>query len=442
MVVVDRDMKDHSSKLTFFRQSGWMVMATTLGGCFMWLVHKPAAAGMSGGQYGVFGTMLQVMNLMMIPAIGLQTVFANEAAAAVTPEKQRELSALVRWGLGVMTLVWLALAIAALAFQGPLLGYWKITQPALLWITLLIGLAMVWWPILQGVLQGRQDFLWLGWLQVFNGVGRFVAVLVLVTLLGWQAVGAMTAALIGFWTCVWIAVWKTRHVVTGPGRAVDWRGWLRRVVPLSLGLGASQFVMAADMLVVKGVWPEEVVDFYTAPGMLGRALVYFTVPLVTVMFPKVVRSAASSQETRVMFQALGATALMGGAAAVACTILPSLPLRIIYEPEYLRVAPLVPWFAWCMLPLTLANVLVGNLLARGRFAAVPWLVLVAIGYGATLVLRVPAFKAAEQEVAFRMVIQTLGGFSLLLLAVAAWFTWIRPGGSGRQPSPSVGGQGA
>jgi O-antigen/teichoic acid export membrane protein len=425
-------MTEHSSKLTFFRQSGWMMIATTLGGVFMWLVHKPAAAGMSEGQYGVFGTMLQVMNLMMIPAIGLQTVFANEVAGAVTSERQRELSALVRWGLGAMTLVWLMLAIVVLGFQGPLLDYWKIDQPVLLWITLLIGLAMVWWPILQGVLQGEQDFLWLGWLQVFNGMGRFAMVLVLVTLLGWQAVGAVTAALIGFWACVWIALWQTRKVVFGPGTTVDWRGWMRRVIPLSLGLGASQFVMAADLLVVKGVWPEEVVGYYAAPGMLGRALVFFTVPLVAVMFPKVVRSTKLAQDTRVMLLALGATALMGGAAAVACTLFPELPLRIIYKAEYLRVAPLVPWFAWAMLPLTLANVLVGNLLARGRFTAVPWLVVVALGYGATLVLRVPALKAAEQEAAFRMVIQTLGGFSLLLLAVAAWFTWIRPG---RLPAP-------
>lgn len=425
-------MTEHSSKLTFFRQSGWMVIATTLGGCFMWLVHKPAAAGMTMAEYGVFGTMLQVMALMMIPAIGLQTVFANEAAAAVTAEKQRELSALVRWGMGVMSLAWLAVAILALAFQGPLLGYWRITQPALLWVTLLIGLAMVLWPVLQGLLQGQQNFLWLGWLQVFNGVGRFVVVLLLVTLLGWQAVGAVTAALIGFWACVGVALWQTRRVVIGPGSTVDWWGWLRRVVPLSLGLGASQFVMAADMLVVKGAWAEDVVGYYSAAGTIGRALVYFTVPLVSVMFPKVVRSTTLSQDTGVMLHALGATALMGGAAAVACTLLPSLPLRIIYEPEYLRVAPLVPWFGWCMLPLTLANVLIGNLLARGRFAAVPWLLLVALGYGVTLVLRVPAFRAAEQELAFRMVIQTLGAFSLLLLTVAAWFTWVRPG---RLPSP-------
>lgn len=430
-------MSKDAGKLTFFRQTGWMVVATTLGGGFMWLVHKPAAAGMPPVEYGYYLAMLQVMNLMMIPAIGLQTVFANETAAAVTAAKRRELAATVRWGLAAVTAVWLLVAGLVGGLQKALLDRLQIDQPALLWITVFIGLAMVWWPVLQGVLQGRQNFLWLGWLQVFNGLGRFLAVLIFVTLLGWNAVGAVTAALIGFWAAVGLAVWQTRDVLVHPGAPIDWRGWLARVVPLSLGLGASQFVMAADQLVVQSFLDKEVTGFYGAAGTIGRALVFFTIPLVAVMFPKVVRSAALSEDTAVMKQALGATALLGGLAALACTLLPKLPLWIMYKPEFLRVAPLVPWFAWAMLPLTLANVLIGNLLARQRFRAVPWLVIVAAGYGAALVWRGPALREMPQEAAFRSVILTLGLFSSLLLAVSAWFTWRKGPEAASTPPPSA-----
>jgi len=113
--------------------------------------------------------------------------------------------------------------------------------------------------------------------------------------------------------------------------------------------------------------------------------------------------------------ALGVTLLAGGAAALGCTLFPSLPLRIVYEKSFLDVStPLVPWFAWCMLPLTLSNVLINSLMARARFNAVPWLVAVAVGYGVTLYFRHDTFQS---------VIQTLGIFSVLLLAVCSWFTW-------------------
>ena len=74
-----------------------------------------------------------------------------------------------------------------------------------------------------------------------------------------------------------------------------------------------------------------------------------------------------------------------------------------------------------MVPQTLATVLLNSLMARSQFAAVPWLVAVAAAYGVTLYLR---------HGSFIQVIQTIGGFGLLLLAVCAWFAF-RP-----RPSPN------
>ena len=66
-----------------------------------------------------------------------------------------------------------------------------------------------------------------------------------------------------------------------------------------------------------------------------------------------------------------------------------------------------------------------SLLGRARYQAVPWLVTVAAGYGITLYLRHDTFQS---------VIQTLGIFSTLLLAVCAWFTW-GPGKAGKRSDP-------
>jgi hypothetical protein len=110
------------------------------------------------------------------------------------------------------------------------------------------------------------------------------------------------------------------------------------------------------------------------------------------------------------------TLVLGVGAALACTLFPKLPLQIIYHfsPKYWDAAPLVPWFAWCLLPLTLVNVLVNNLLARDRFEIVPWLLLVAMGYFTAL---------ATWGHDFLVIVQILGIFNLVALALAAWFTW-------------------
>ncbi|MBK9137546.1 MAG: lipopolysaccharide biosynthesis protein [Verrucomicrobia bacterium] len=412
-------------RLQFFRQSGWMLLATTLGGICMWAVHIPAQRFMPKPEYGVFVTMLQVMNLMLIPAIGLQTVFAQQTAAATTDRCRHQLAFTVRRLLFAVLMLWLAAAAGAWVFRAELLTKWKIANPATLWLTLGVGLAMLWWPIFQGVLQGRQNFLWLGSLQMVNGVVRLAGVALIVALLGGWAAGAMVAVFIGFWVSVAVAAWPTRDLCFGRGEPLAWSDWLRRVIPLTLGLGASQFMMAADQIVVQRVFSDEVTGVYSAAGIIGRALVFFTGPLMAVMFPKIVASAARDQRTDVLGQALGATALLGLLAAMACTLLPELPLRIISGTTYLESAPLVPWFAWCMLPLTLSNVLIGSLLARQRYEAVPWLVLIAVLYGAALTWRADLVRTAEPAVAFKHVVQTLGLFSTVLLAVAAWFAWRR-----------------
>ena len=143
------------------------------------------------------------------------------------------------------------------------------------------------------------------------------------------------------------------------------------------------------------------------------------------MFPKLARSKATGEKSHALELALAATFLAGIClAAIACTALPSLPLLIMGGKKYLVVASLVPWFAWCMLPLTLSIVMVNSLMARSKFSAVPWLVLVAIGYGVALVLvGRHAGSLADTQAGLRMMIQTLGVFNLLLFAVCAWFTW-------------------
>lgn len=400
------------SAITFFRQSGWMVIATVMGGAFMYAVHK-VAKEMPKSEYGVFGTLLQILNLMGIPAAGLQTVFAQQAASVLTPSQKSQLRGTFRAVLRGTFFLWLIAMGAAFFLQRQILSTLQIAHPSAFWITGIVGLTALWLPIFMGLMQGAQNFTYLGWTTFINGVARFVAICVIILLLGGESPGAMIAVMIGMCVAISMGAWQNLALCKGPVLPIQWRSWLNGVVPLTLGLGAGMFMLSADMIFVQSFFDKEQTGFYTAAGMIGRALVFFTVPMTSVMFPKVVRSAVRSEETKVVWQAMAATAFMGGSAALGCTLFPWLPLRIVYDPSYLAIAPLVPWFTWCMLPLSVANLLISNLLARERYRVVPWLLVVVAGYGAALTV----FNSS-----FLSVVKTLGVFNCLLLAVAAGFT--------------------
>jgi O-antigen/teichoic acid export membrane protein len=379
---------------------------------------------MDQDQWGTFFTLLRLYLLFQIPALGLQNVFAQQAAAAVTPERQALLAATVRAVHSGLFGFWLVLVAVAVLWQSTWLKLLSLSKPAALWVTLGLGLASLWVPVWKGIVQGRQHFFGLGWSLILDGVGRFGAVTIIL-LLGGQAVGGMVGALLGLVASLAVAFWVVRDILWEPGHGFVWLPWLKRVVPLTIGAGTFMLMTTLDVIYVRSVFPEEQsTQLYNPASMIGLALMVVTTPLVQVMFPKVARSAALTQGSRAMILALVAAATVGALAAVICTLMPELPLRVISfnNPAYLGASPLVPWFAWALLPLMLAMVLANNLLAQGRFAVVPWLALVAALYcGALLVWR-SYLPGLEPLVAFKGLLVTLGTANLSLLALTILYS--------------------
>ncbi len=360
------------------------MIANSLCGVFMTLVHS-ITNNMAGGEYPLFQSLLRIFLILSIPAVGLQTVLAQEAARTITSDEKIKLKGVIRAALIGTFALWLA-AVGVLAlFQSAITHNLNVPQPTALWITLLAALPALWLPILQGTLQGTQIFSWLGFSMIFNGAARFMCMILLVRILHGKASSAMAAALLGVAGATCIAAWPMRALLVGAKELV-WGAWLKRTIPLTLGTGSVLFVMSADIIFVNAHFPRNVAKLYGAAATLGLALVMFTTPLAAVMFPKLVRSVVTEQKSSALFNALAGTALLGIIGALLCGFFPELPLRIMYygNADYLRAAPLVKLFMWAMLPVTLANVLVGNLLARENWKVVPWLTAAALGSGLSL----------------------------------------------------------
>jgi hypothetical protein len=127
---------------------------------------------MSKGEYSDVGALIQLMNWMTIPALGLQMVFAQQASAAVSDLHRAQLigttKAVMRWTFWIC----LCMVVAVLIFQRQFTADLELGSPASLWLSVAVAFAMLWLPIFQGLLQGRQNFLWLGWVFIFNGYRR------------------------------------------------------------------------------------------------------------------------------------------------------------------------------------------------------------------------------------------------------------------------------
>jgi O-antigen/teichoic acid export membrane protein len=406
---------DHKPHAAFFRQSGWLMVANIAGGVLTLGVHF-LSKSISESQYAAFGTLLMVV--ACLPTMPLQMIFAQQSALALATGRERQLSGLIRLAWRWTFIVWALGALAVWFFQRQIVAGWHLPDALGLWVTLPLLLAALWVPLFSGVLQGRQDFFWLGWSVIYGGAGRFAAAVVLVLALGLGAAGMIEGALIGVGLTAAIAIWRTRDLWLPPPEKSTTKGLLREVLPLLFGFGACQFMFTADTMYAMAYFTGDEMAPYVAAGTLARALLWLVLPLAAVMFPKIVHAAAKSEKSNLFNLVVLGTAVLAICGGLGLWLVGPVMVKIVYKTSYVAATTaLLPWYAAAMVPLALANVLINDLLARGRFTVVPVMVALAVAYGFALPAILNHFHRLE------VVLQTLGAFNLLLFTVCAWFTW-------------------
>ena len=402
----------HQPHAAFFRQSGWLMIANIGGGALFYFVHL-LSKKISAAEYGAFGVMLAVA--MCVPNMPLQMVFAQQTARALATNRERQLAGMIRlaW-LGTLGLVLLG-AAAVFFWQAQILAAWKLPSAVSLWITVAVVLLSFWLPLFLGVMQGQQNFFWMGWANILNGGARFAVAAGLVLLVALGSLGIVIGVAGGLFAAVVVGVWQTRGLWARRAESFAWRELLGQIVPLMLGFGAVQFLFTADTMFVKAYFTEDESGFYTGAGTLARALLWVALPLATVMFPKIVHSVARDEKNNLLGIVLLGSGVLAAGGALGLTVLAPWVIKFVFKESFVKVAAAVlPWYAWAMVPLALANVLVNNLLARADFRLVPVLVVLAVAYGVAL---------TQFHGSLIQVLQTLGVFNLLLLAACAGFTW-------------------
>ena len=399
-------------RASFFRQSGWLMIATVVAGVFMTAMHILSKA-IPKSEYGQFGAFLSVA--MFIPAAPLQMVLAQQTARSIALRREHELSGLIRAAWLGTFLIWLSAVAVVLVFQGSIMSQWKISNPAAIWLTLPVLLFTAWLPMFSGVLQGQQNFLCLGWSGIANGVGRVAIAAFAVLVLHYSAAGMVSGILAGLTIALVIAIWPTRSFWLPSPQAFEWRSLLRQIIPLTLGFGAYQFMLTADTMLVRGCFSETDSAYYVSAGTLSRASMWLVGPLAAVMFPKIVHAKAKAESSDLMGVVLTGTVILAAGGAIGLWVLGPWAVSFMFPKDFVQgTSILLPWYAWAVVPLAVANALLNNLLARSLFKVVPAL---------CVLVGIYVFALTRFHDTPVMVVQTLGACNLLLLAVCAYYTW-------------------
>ena len=336
---------DHKPHAAFFRQSGWLMMASIIAG-FMSLGVHFLNKFLPASEYGDFGVLLMVV--ACLPTVPLQMVFAQQTASALAANRERQLSGMVRLAWVWTFVLWLVGTVLVVIFHEQIVKSWQLPSAVPVYVTLGAVLSSIWMPLFSGVMQGRQDFFWFGWMQIYGGIARVGVAALLVMHFHLGATGMLAGALAGVGISGIIGIWRTRDLWRPAPEPFDTRAILRQITPLILAFGVCQFLFTTDTMFAKPHFTPDSMKRYVAAGTLSRALLWLVMPLAAVMFPKIVHSSAKREKSNLFAIVIFGTAVLAICGAAGLCLVGPWVVKLVFKPEDIaETTALLPWYGGC-----------------------------------------------------------------------------------------------
>lgn len=344
--------------------------------------HMVMGRELTVDEYGILGTMLNMMLVLASPLDALRNAMAHFSAHAEQQGERSVVRALGRQWLGRMLLAGL-LAGTALILSAPYVaGFFHLESTLPVRVAGGLLPVMLCAPVVAGLLQGMQSFVWMSvgtqlWMVLRLGLGYL-----LVTFVAASALSAVWSHAVAQLLGLGLALFGLNTLLRGLDRAEAPTGVVHYFLQSMLLLAGYGVLMNSDLMLVRHFHPDEA-GYFAQAATIGRSVIFLPMPIAMALFPKVISSGlASADSRRTLARALLMALGLIGSAVIMVWLLPWLPLRILFgvkEPSPESLA-LVRWVCLAMSPLGLTYLLLHFEMAQHRFEAVPWLIACALAY--------------------------------------------------------------
>ncbi|KXO99486.1 lipopolysaccharide biosynthesis protein [Tsukamurella pseudospumae] len=338
----------------------WVTVGSMLANLCSYLVHLPASRWLGPSGYGEFAALLQLVLVLAVPALALQTVVARQVVRGAGAAQMRRLGYVIAVGATLLAGVAVPLAAAGLHTRA-------ITAAA----ALAAAPALVLLAVEQGVLQGERRFGRLAVLLAVAGLGKLAFSIpgLLVgpgpALLG-TTVGALVAAGLG-------------RVLAGSPPGSDGAPSLDPVAGVRAVLGASsvQLVLAVfaslDLLLARPVLGAAAGGTYALGAVAAKVAFWLPQAVGVVFYPQLATPERARGALRTVLALLIGLGLVCVAGAAICAPLATL----LAGAEYRPVQGLLWLFAaqGALIALLQGLLLYAIAIERTRMAGYAWAVL-------------------------------------------------------------------
>ncbi len=350
------------------KSSGLLFMAVALASVFNYAFQIAMGRMLLPKEYGMMNALLSIFMIVIIPLTPLFTVITRKMAEYKALNDLSHIHYLYRRMSKMIIAGGLCIMFVFITLSPVLRDYFRIPSLVAIGITALSFVPTLSYNLNLAVLQGVQDYKWLGINQVVSGPARFIIAMLFVWF-GFGLNGAMAGIFVAGFLCSGISYVsasryvKDIHEESGSPQAMS----MADVAPVFLATFAFTILSQADIVLVKHYFSAYEAGVYSSAGVLGKTFMYIPGAIVLAMFPMVTEQYALNQSSRLLlFKSLLITVIISGSGALFFYIFPDTVINVIYGHQYASAAPILKYYGLAMLPLSLLMVLMNYLIAREK----------------------------------------------------------------------------
>lgn len=338
----------YKKNLSLLKDNFVLFLAGIISGACSFIFHFYMGRTLGPSDYGVLSSLVAFTTIIIIGSQALQIALTSFVSNFKVSNSYGKISFLFWKSIKKMgmfgVLVFFAFIILA-PFFGAFLHIGSSWSFVIIGIFFILAAIL---PVNRAVLQGLQEFKWLGWNNAIEGLAK-LGVGILLVMLGFGVNGALLAFPVAFLVSFLFSFIVIFSLTKKKQDSFDTKPIFAYSYPILLALVSLTLFHTVDVFLVKHFFSNTEAGLYSAVSILGKIIFYASISVSLVMFPKVTELAAKKKETKgLLYKSLLIVLLIGAFITLAYFIFPSLIISILFGNDYLSIKPLIGRFGVVM----------------------------------------------------------------------------------------------
>lgn len=338
-------------------------------------------------QYGEYLSLVTIVYLLSVPFSPAQTIVVKYVSQLRAENQLGQIKKLLIMMTKYIALLTVVVTIGILIASPLIQSSLKIDSSVLIVLTALTFASFNPPSILLPAFNGLERFLEGVWLTALGIVVRIVLSVVFIKM-GWGVAGVFGALIVGSLTA-YIISWEVLYRLLAQskqsapiekiriffaklfGKSGDIVQLKKEIyaytVPVSIATIGIAALTQLDIILVKTLFSPYEAGIYGSLAIIGKVIPFFSIPLISAMFPQLVARVTRGEDFLKPFYAvLGIIVVFSLGLSIGYFLFPELVINIFFGSKYLAAAPYIGLFGLFQTTFTVMNTFVNFFLAIGK----------------------------------------------------------------------------